>query len=96
MYDQFWCDGCGEPNYKCYCGEDCPTCSTKEYMCYLCLKNNPFDIKDLSKDSSQTKRQRAKTIKEIFKTYDLGSVCGEGQVEVDKLKEEQYKLSREL
>ena len=33
MYDQFWRDGCGEPNYKCYCGEDCPTCDKKLKDC---------------------------------------------------------------
>lgn len=29
----FWCDGCGEPRYKCYCNEDCPHCGKKLVKC---------------------------------------------------------------
>ncbi len=29
----FWCDGCGEPTYKCYCDEDCKTCNKKLKDC---------------------------------------------------------------
>lgn len=29
----FYCDGCGEPKYKCYCNEDCPTCEKKLKDC---------------------------------------------------------------
>jgi|SRR5271166_2728300 len=31
--DHFWCDGCGEPRYKCYCENVCPDCGKKEYRC---------------------------------------------------------------
>lgn len=33
MKKNFWCDGCGEPNYKCWCDENCPTCDKKAYKC---------------------------------------------------------------
>lgn len=29
----FYCNGCGEPSYKCYCENICPTCGKKEYDC---------------------------------------------------------------
>lgn len=32
QYD-FWCEGCGEPRYKCYCNEDCPFCTKKLKDC---------------------------------------------------------------
>ena len=31
--NNFWCDGCGEPRYKCYCKNICLTCGKKEYDC---------------------------------------------------------------
>lgn len=31
--ESFWCDGCGEPRYKCYCDEDCPHCGKKLLIC---------------------------------------------------------------
>lgn len=31
--ESFFCDGCGEPKYKCYCAEDCPTCNKKLIDC---------------------------------------------------------------
>jgi hypothetical protein len=30
---KFWCNGCGEPKYKCYCDEQCPTCDKKLKDC---------------------------------------------------------------
>lgn len=29
----FWCDGYGEPRYKCYCDEVCPHCKKKLVTC---------------------------------------------------------------
>ena len=29
----FYCNGCGEPRYKCYCHEDCPFCDKKLKDC---------------------------------------------------------------
>ena len=31
--NNFWCNGCGEPRYKCYCDEDCPHCDKKLVKC---------------------------------------------------------------
>lgn len=31
--ESFWCEGCGEPRYKCYCNEDCPHCGKKLTIC---------------------------------------------------------------
>jgi len=64
-------------------------------MCYLCLKENPFDIRDMSKNSLEIKKSRAKVVKEMLFLY-RGTLCDSGQKEIDKLKEEQYQLSREI
>ncbi len=65
-------------------------------MCYLCFANNPFDIKDTSKNNLETKKLRAKIVKEMLELYKEGTSCASGQKEIDKLKEEQYQLSREI
>lgn len=65
-------------------------------MCYLCLQENPFDIKNLSKEKMDLKKKRAKLVKELLEFYDKEVVCDDGKVEIGKLKEEQYKLSREI
>lgn len=31
--NDFYCDGCGEPKYKCYCENVCASCGKKEYDC---------------------------------------------------------------
>lgn len=31
--ESFWCEGCGEPRYKCYCNDDCPYCGKKLTAC---------------------------------------------------------------
>lgn len=33
MSENFWCEGCLEPRYKCYCNEDCPYCDKKLKDC---------------------------------------------------------------
>lgn len=67
-------------------------------MCYLCLQgdNNPFGIKSMSRDNLESKKDRARLVKEILKSYELGSLCDKGQLEINKLKEEQYQLSKEI
>lgn len=65
-------------------------------MCYLCLQDNPFGIKDLSKEKSEVKRERAKLIKELISFYEKDAVCSNGKTEIEKLREEQYVLSRDL
>jgi len=65
-------------------------------MCYLCLQDNPFNIQDLSKEKIDIKRNRAKLVKELLEFYYKEVVCDDGKLEIIKLKEEQYKLSREM
>ena len=65
-------------------------------MCYLCLKDNPFDIKSSSKLNLDKKKERAKLIKELLDMANNMNVCSSGTEEVNKLKEEQYLLSRDL
>lgn len=64
-------------------------------MCYLCLQNNPFSIpSDVSKTIN--KKERAAEIKMLLKELESDTVCENGNKEVELLKEEQYKLSREI
>ncbi len=65
-------------------------------MCYLCLKDDPFEITEPSKLTKVKKRVRAVQIKQMLRDLETMDVCNGGQEEVDKLKEEQYKLSREF
>ena len=65
-------------------------------MCFLCCKENPFNIQDHSKLSLENKKARAKEIKDLLSSYATISACEDGQAEVDKLKEEQYLLARDL
>jgi len=68
-------------------------------MCYLCFKDNPFSVVDDS-SSMQYKRMRMKEIKRLlrnaeedFKTH---GGCDNGDEITDRLKEEQYRISRDL
>ena len=65
-------------------------------MCYLCLQDNPFAIPDPSTLSSKKKLARAALVKELLKEYEAYNACEDGVKEVEKLKEEQYKLSRDI
>ncbi len=65
-------------------------------MCYLCLKDNPFAIEDMKRASSYKKKARALQIKQMLRAVEDNDVCDDGKLEVDKLKEEQYRLSREF
>ena len=66
-------------------------------MCYLCIRDNPFDVTN-HLSSSAIKRARAAEIKEILRDVSEGehSLCDEGEERVERLKDEQYMLSREL
>lgn len=33
MSESFWCEGCGEPRYKCYCDNVCKFCGKLEKDC---------------------------------------------------------------
>jgi PleD family two-component response regulator len=66
-------------------------------MCYLCLQSNPFAIpEDHSILSVQKKKARAALVKELLKELETYKACEDGKKEVEALKEEQYKLSREI
>lgn len=66
-------------------------------MCYLCLQDNPFAIpEDYSNLSAKKKLARAALVKELLKELETYNACEDGEKEVEKLKEEQYRLSREI
>jgi hypothetical protein len=44
----------------------------------------------------QKKKARAALVKELLKEYETYNACEDGVKEVEKLKEEQYQLSREI
>jgi Zn-finger protein len=65
-------------------------------MCYLCLQGfNPFEAQDPSRMNTETKKKRAKEIKDILKAHS-DSNCDIVLEELEKLKEEQYSLSKEI
>jgi len=58
---------------------------------------NPFDVVDSTKLNIQKKKERAAEIKALLlQLSDNKSICDMGKVEIDKLKEEQYALAKEL
>jgi hypothetical protein len=66
-------------------------------MCYLCLQENPFAIPtDHSALPMQKKKARAALVKELLKELETYTACEDGIKEVEKLKEEQYLLSRDI
>jgi hypothetical protein len=65
-------------------------------MCYLCLQDDPFRIPDHSTLTAKKKLARAALVKELLKELETYNACEDGIKEVEKLKEEQYRLSREI
>lgn len=65
-------------------------------MCYLCLQDNPFAIPDPSTLNLQKKKARAALVKELLREYETYNACEDGAKEIEKLKEEQYRLSRDI
>lgn len=63
-------------------------------MCYLCLKDDPFAVKPLT--NIHRVRQRAAEIKVLLKEAEEHDTCNIGDATVTRLKEEQFKLSRDL
>jgi hypothetical protein len=55
-----------------------------------------FGFLDYSSNNIDNKKTRAKEIKDILKTYESDVVCDLGKKEIEKLKEEQYRLAREI
>lgn len=64
-------------------------------MCYLCLRDNPFYAVD-DASSMQYKRSRALEIKRLLKDADEHSLCYIGDATVERLKQEQYRISKDL
>jgi hypothetical protein len=63
-------------------------------MCYLCLADQ-FRL-EAPKSKLEKSKERALEIKRLLKIAEESSVCGEGNKVIGILKEEQYKLSREM
>lgn len=65
-------------------------------MCYLCLQENPFAIKDPNTLTIQNKKARAALIKELLKDLESYNSCVDGSKEIEKLKAEQYQISQSI
>jgi len=65
-------------------------------MCYLCFKNDMFLEMDSSKFNLEKKKERAKELKELINTYQNSDYCSETKYRIEKLKEEQYNLARDI
>lgn len=64
-------------------------------MCYLCMLYNPFGISD-DKSTPRYKRQRIIEIKQMISAIEDKKLCNVGNGAYEALREEQYRLSREL
>lgn len=64
-------------------------------MCYLCTKDNPFQPVN-GASTIRRKRERALEIKELLQEAGEKGTCDYGEVVVQALRSEQYKLSREM
>lgn len=63
-------------------------------MCYLCIKNHTLKMVKVSE--SKKKRERILEIKQLLKEIEEYPRCDYGEETIKSLKEEQYKLSRDL
>lgn len=63
-------------------------------MCYLCLADE-FRLV-MPKSTLDKNKDRAVEIKGLLKLVETSEVCDEGNKVIEILKEEQYKLSREM
>jgi hypothetical protein len=63
-------------------------------MCYLCLVDQ-FHLA-VAPSKLDKSKERALEIKSLLKIAETDEVCDEGNKVIDILKEEQYKLSREM
>jgi hypothetical protein len=64
-------------------------------MCYLCLRENPFDSKP-EPTTTEKKKARLADIKAALKAAESHDRCTLGQVLERNMRAEQYKLSRDL
>jgi hypothetical protein len=60
------------------------------------MQSNPFGIEDLSHKKLDDKKARAKLIKELLEFYATESLCENAGKEIEKLKAEQYEISRSI
>ena len=66
-------------------------------MCYLCFKSDLFGEIDSSKFNLEKKRARAKEIKVLINEFDNSNEkCSKTKAKIEKLKEEQYNLSKDM
>jgi hypothetical protein len=63
-------------------------------MCYLCLAD--FFELEMPKTKVKKAKERALEIKQLLSKTEENDVCDEGDKVIDLLKEEQYKLSRDM
>jgi hypothetical protein len=63
-------------------------------MCYLCLRDT-FQL-EMPRTNVVKAKERALELKKILKLVEDEYVCEEGDKVVEILKEEQYKLSRDM
>jgi hypothetical protein len=63
-------------------------------MCYLCLRDT-FQL-EMPRTNVVKAKERALELKKILKLVEDEYVCEEGNKVVEILKEEQYKLSRDM
>ena len=64
-------------------------------MCYLCMSYNPSAVFN-DRSTPSYKRTRAIELKQLIRLAEEITVCGSGDEALSLLKEEQYRLSREL
>lgn len=64
-------------------------------MCYLCFQNNPYAI-TYPRAIYADKKARAAEIKSLLKDLETNAVCEDGLKAIEKLKEEQYELAKEI
>jgi hypothetical protein len=69
-------------------------------MCYLCLKDDPFSSSPFRTKNHklESKKDRAVEIKAFLREveYSHEDLCHVGDVVVERLKDEQFMLAREL
>ncbi len=63
-------------------------------MCYLCLSDQ-FII-EVPTNKTKRNKERALEIKKLLKAAEESLACNDGNKIIESLKEEQYKLSREI
>lgn len=63
-------------------------------MCYLCLSDQ--FIVEAPKNKIKRNKERALEIKKLLKVAEESLACNDGNKLIESLKEEQYKLSREI